>query len=166
MRYEVTDECHVSSARPVTKTSEIAKQIAEERASFMVTDTRTRRSPIAVGAAVLGALVFLVPGIWAFFWPVSFYDNIATFPPYNRHLFHDLGAFQLGVGAALLAAIVWTDALFVALLGGAVGMVMHAISHFLDHGLGGRDSDAWVLSVVAVVVLIGLALRAPDRGAR
>jgi hypothetical protein len=132
----------------------------------MLTETRTRRGPIAVGAAVLGALAFLVPGIWAFFWPASFYDNIATFPPFNRHLFHDLGAFQLGVGAALLAALIWTDALFVALLGGAVGMVMHAISHFLDHGLGGRDSDAWVLSLVAAVVLIGLALRAPARNAR
>jgi hypothetical protein len=160
--YEGTYECHVSSARPVSKTSGVVKK----GASFMLTDTRTRRSPIVVVAAVVGALVFLVPGIWAFFWPASFYDNIATFPPYNRHLFHDLGAFQLAVGAAMLAALVWTDALFVALLGGAVGMVMHAISHFLDHGLGGRDSDAWVLSVIAIVVLIGLALRAPARSAR
>lgn len=132
----------------------------------MLTDTRTRRSQIAMAAAALGALLFLVPGIWAFFWPMSFYDNIATFPPYNRHLFHDLGAFQLGVGAALLAALFWTDALFVALLGGAVGMVMHAISHFFDHGLGGRDSDAWVLSLLALVVLIGLVLRTPARNAR
>lgn len=132
----------------------------------MLTHTGTRRSPIAVAAAVLAALAFIVPGIWAFFWPTSFYDNIATFPPYNRHLFHDLGAFQLGVGAALLGALLWTDALFVALLGGAVGMVMHAISHFLDHGLGGRDSDAWVLGLVSLIVLIGLARRAPARGAR
>jgi hypothetical protein len=132
----------------------------------MLTDTGTRRSPIAVGAAVLAAIAFLVPGIWAFFWPTSFYDNIATFPPYNRHLFHDLGAFQLGVGAALLAALIWSDALFVALFGGAVGMVMHAVSHFLDHGLGGRDSDAWVLTLISVFVLIGLALRAPARNSR
>jgi hypothetical protein len=132
----------------------------------MVTATRTRRSPIATGAAAVGALVFVVPGVWAFCWPRSFYDDIATFPPYNQHLLHDLGAFQLAVGAALLAALIWNDALFVALLGGAVGLVVHAISHFLDHDLGGRDADAWVLSLVALVVIIGLAVRAPARHGR
>lgn len=130
------------------------------RANVMRMRTVTR------GAAGVGALLFLVPGIWAFFWPVSFYEHIATFPPYNRHLFHDLGAFQIAVGVALLGALAWTDALFVALLGGAAGMVMHAISHFLDHDLGGRDGDAWVLALVAIVMLVGLALRAPARGGR
>jgi hypothetical protein len=132
----------------------------------VVTDTRARRSPVTVGAAVAGALVFLVPGGWAFGWPRSFYDTIATFPPYNRHLFHDLGAFQLGVGAALLAALIWTDGLFVALTGGAVALLTHAIAHFLDHGLGGRAGDPWALSLLTLVVLIGLALRAPARNAR
>ena len=116
-----------------------------------------------MGAAAIGALVFLVPGIWAFCWPRSFYENIATFPPYNQHLFHDLGAFQLGIGAALVAALIWTDALFVALAGGSAGLVLHALSHFLDHDLGGRDSDPWVLSLLGLAVLIGLALRAPAR---
>jgi hypothetical protein len=132
----------------------------------MLTDTRIRRSPVAVVAAAVGALVFLVPGIWAFGWPRSFYDHIATFPPYNEHLFHDLGAFQLAIGAALLAALIWSDSLFVALSGGSVGLVVHSISHFLDHDLGGRDSDSWVLSLFALLMLIGLALRAPARNAR
>ncbi|HEU5156059.1 MAG TPA: hypothetical protein VFU43_03620 [Streptosporangiaceae bacterium] len=132
----------------------------------MHTYTRTRRSPVEVLAALVGGLAFLVPGLWAFAWPKSFYDNIATFPPYNEHLFHDLGAFQLAIGVALLAALIWTDALFAALLGGSVGMVVHAISHFIDHDLGGRDSDSWVLSLVALLMLIGLARRAPARTIR
>lgn len=66
---------------------------------------------------VLG-LQFVVLGVWAFFGPVSFYDNVATFEPYNLHLLHDVGAFQLGIGAAVLAALRWRDGLLTALAGG------------------------------------------------
>jgi hypothetical protein len=30
--------------------------------------------------------------------PHSFYDNVATFEPYNRHFLHDIGAFTIGLG--------------------------------------------------------------------
>jgi hypothetical protein len=121
---------------------------------------RTRRHPLVVTATALGALVFVVPGVWAFLWPKSFYETVATYPPYNLHLFHDLGAFQLGIGVALLAALVWSDALLVALIGGTVGMGVHAVSHFLDHDLGGRDSDPWLLTVLTVLLAAALVVRA------
>lgn len=63
----------------------------------------------------LAGLFFLAPGIWAFAAPHSFYDQVATFPPYNRHLLHDIGAFQIGIGVALLLALRWSDAPFAAL---------------------------------------------------
>jgi hypothetical protein len=106
--------------------------------------------------ALLGGLFFVGFGAWAFFDPRSFYEQIATWPPYNRHLFHDAGAFQLGIGAALLLALQWKDGLAVALGGGAVGAIMHAISHFIDQDLGGRETDPWFLSLVAAVLVIGL----------
>jgi hypothetical protein len=37
--------------------------------------------------------------------------------PCNQHLIHDAGAFQIGIGAALLLALVCPDALLVALTG-------------------------------------------------
>jgi len=47
-------------------------------------------------SATIGGLFMLVLGIWAFFAPASFADFVAF--PYNRHLLHDVGAFQIGIG--------------------------------------------------------------------
>jgi hypothetical protein len=118
-----------------------------------------QRNRFVTIAVVLGGLVFAVPGVWAFGWPESFYDTVATFPPYNLHLFHDLGAFQLGIAAALFGALVWRDALVVGLFGGAVGMLVHTVSHFLDTDLGGRPSDPYLLAAVTLLVGAALILR-------
>jgi hypothetical protein len=105
------------------------------------------------GAAIAGAALFLLPGAWAFADPASFYDAVALFPPYNRHLLHDVGAFQLGVGTALLLGVAGWSGLRVALWSAAVAAVLHAISHIVDRGLGGRDSDPLVLTLVAAVLI-------------
>jgi hypothetical protein len=127
-----------------------------------------RRQPLVTGSVVLGALTFLVPGLWSFFWPESFHRRIASFDPFNLHLFHDLGAFQLGIGVALLGALWSRDALVVALLGGATGAVVHFVSHLMDRDLGGRSSDPLTLGILAAILLValGLRLRAVRRTAR
>lgn len=111
---------------------------------------------VAMGCAVLGAVMFGVLGAWSSFAPRSFYDLIATYPPYNLHLFHDLGVFQLGIAASLAAGIVGRSPLAVGLWGGAVAAVGHAISHWADADRGGRSTDPLMLSLVAIVVLGGL----------
>src|SRR5574341_1464215 len=102
---------------------------------------------------------------WAFFGLVSFYDNVATFQPDNLHLLHDVGAFQLCIGAAVLAALRWRDGLLAALAGGTVGAAFHAWSHLMDRDLGGRSSDPWTLGLLALLFLAAFAwqLRAPGR---
>jgi hypothetical protein len=107
----------------------------------------------------LAGVVNAVGGAWAFLAPRSFYENVASFEPYNLHLLHDVGAFQLGLGATLLAALVWRDALLVALAGGTVGAVVHAVSHVLDQDLGGRGSDPWTLGALALLLLVAFGLR-------
>src|SRR5215212_9317849 len=52
--------------------------------------------PGDTAAVSIGGLFMLALGIWAFFAPASFADFIAF--PYNRHLLHDVGAFQIGIG--------------------------------------------------------------------
>jgi hypothetical protein len=115
-------------------------------------------------AAGLGALVLVGTGLWALIDPSSFYDQLAEWPPYNEHFLHDVGAFQIGLGAALAFALVWGDALFVALAGVGVGAVLHTVAHAVDHGEGGSDNDPINLGIFAAVLLAGAALRWRERG--
>jgi hypothetical protein len=111
----------------------------------------------------LAAIVQVGSGAWAFFAPQSFYDAIATFPPYNVHFLHDIGAFLLGIGVALAGALLLRDALFVVLLGGAVAASFHWVSHVLDRDHGGSASDLWTLGGLALLLVAGVVLRWPVR---
>lgn len=124
----------------------------------------TARS-VMLASAWIGALIFLVGGAWAMLAPQSFYDVVATYPPYNRHLFHDVGAFQLGIAAGLVAGIGGRSGLRVALWAGAVGASAHAVSHWIDADLGGRSSDPALITVLAAVLVAGLVVaESPRRG--
>jgi hypothetical protein len=112
---------------------------------------------------VLAAILQMGTGAWAFIAPQSFYDAIATFPPYNVHFLHDIGAFLLGIGVALAGALFWRDALFVVLLGGTVAASFHWLSHVLDHDRGGSASDPWTLGGFALLLVVALILRSPVR---
>jgi len=128
------------------------------------TTTTTGPEGAAVGPArwirvvtLLGASAFLLFGLWAFFAPQSFFDQIATFEPYNPHLIHDLGAFQIGIGLVLLLAAYpeRIDGLAAALLGAGAGAVVHVIGHVIDVDLGGKpSSDIPTLSIIALLVIV------------
>jgi hypothetical protein len=121
------------------------------------TSMSTSRIPDAI--AVAAAVFLIFTGVWAFGWPRSFYDEIATYPPYNEHFLHDFGAFQIGFGLALLLALRARDALFVALAGAGAGGALHFVAHIVDHGDGGRTSDPYLLGIVAALMLAAAALR-------
>ena len=121
----------------------------------------TRR--IALACAWIGVLFFAVTGAWAFLEPHSFFTNLALYPPYAKHLFHDVGAFQLGIAAGLLAGIAERRPLAVGLWTGAVAAVLHAISHWIDRDLGGRSSDPILLTLFAVVLVFGLIATEVER---
>ncbi|MDP9180290.1 MAG: hypothetical protein M3O21_01015 [Chloroflexota bacterium] len=109
-----------------------------------------------VSVIILGGFgVFTVAlGVWAIIAPVSFFDNIGHFEPYNRHFLHDVGAFQLGLGAAALFALVWRGDAMLAVLGGvAAGATAHEIAHITDAGIGGRDSDPYTLGLIAAILV-------------
>jgi hypothetical protein len=112
---------------------------------------------IAAAAAVCAASM-LALGFWAFLAPASFSDFI-DYAPYNRHLVHDAGAFQIGIGAAVLLAVFWRDALLVALTGFAVASGLHTVSHVLDRHIGGHASDVPTLGVLTLVALLAMYLR-------
>jgi hypothetical protein len=118
---------------------------------------------IALACAWIGALFFAVIGVWAFVAPHSFFTTVALYPPYAHHLFHDVGAFQLGIAAGLLAGIAGRAPLAVGLWAGSVGGVMHAISHWIDRSLGGRSTDPVFLTILAAVLVAGLVAAEVER---
>jgi hypothetical protein len=99
----------------------------------------------------------LVAGIWAAVAPRSFARLVAF--PYHEHFLHDLGAFQLGLGATLLLALAWRDAATVALVGFLVANTLHAVSHAVDLDQGGRASDPYAIGAVSLLAAAALVLR-------
>jgi hypothetical protein len=106
--------------------------------------------------ALLAAAFYTLFGAWALLLPRAFFDTVAAFPPYNEHFLHDLGAFQLGLGAAVLAALAIRGSLMAALVGVAVASVLHAATHAFDTHLGGQPTDPWVLGLFAGLVVLAL----------
>ncbi|GAA4736869.1 hypothetical protein Prum_012180 [Phytohabitans rumicis] len=106
---------------------------------------------------LLSAASMSVFGLWALL-PAGFVDYV-NYHPLNEHLVHDAGAFQVGIGAALLFALIWSDALVVTLAGFAVASGLHTMTHFLDRHLGGHGTDVPILAVFTVISLATIALR-------
>ena len=114
-----------------------------------------RRQSVVAAATVVCAASMLGLGAWAFLAPESF-SSFIDYAPYNRHLIHDAGAFQLGIGVSLLVALRWTDGLLVALTGFAVASGLHTLSHALDRQIGGHDSDVPSLALLTLIALLAI----------
>jgi hypothetical protein len=121
-----------------------------------------RRQQVVVAATLVCAASMLGLGLWAFLDPPSF-SGFVDFAPYNRHLVHDAGAFQAGIGTALLVALWWPDGLVVALTGFAVASGLHTLSHAIDRQLGGHDSDVPSLGLLTLVAVLAIAERIRGR---
>ncbi|WP_446218638.1 PPOX class F420-dependent oxidoreductase [Micromonospora sp. IBHARD004] len=119
------------------------------------------RSIVRVVAGLLG-LAAVAVGVWALGWPSSF-SSAVGFPP-QEHFVHDVGAFQLGIGATLLLALIWADALAVALAGYLVGGVAHTVSHVVDADLGGSATQTWLVGLSSLLAAVALAIRCRELG--
>jgi hypothetical protein len=115
-------------------------------------------SALVVIATLLCAASMFVFGFWAFFAPESFIDFV-NYHPYNEHLTHDAGAFQIGIGSGLVFALIWRDSLIAGLAGFAVASGLHTLSHYMDRHIGGSHSDIPSLGLVTVVALVGIWAR-------
>lgn len=105
---------------------------------------------------LVSAAFFIGFGLWALLAPQSFFDQLATFDPYNVHFVHDIGAFQVGLGAVLLLAAFpdRIDGLAAALLGAGTGGLLHTIAHLIDSDLGGTPAtDVPTFGILAVALL-------------
>lgn len=112
---------------------------------------RSMMTAIAVSAASMLAF-----GLWALVLPESFAGFI-NYEPFNRHLVHDAGAFQIGIGVSLALALVADDVALVALSGFVVAGALHTWSHYVDRLLGGHGSDVPVLALLTLIGAFGIA---------
>ncbi len=110
----------------------------------------------------LTGIFMLAAGVWAMASPRSFADFVDF--PAAEHFVHDVGAFQIGIGVTLLLAMIWADALAVALGGFLVGNSLHIVSHAMDLDSGGNDADLWLLVALSVIVLGALMTRLRQLG--
>lgn len=83
-------------------------------------------------ALVAGGLLYLITGLALLFAPQWFFDNVGTYPPFNRHYAGDVGSFLLPLGVAL----VWASrnpAQHRSLIAfAAAGSAVHAANHLVD----------------------------------
>ncbi len=119
---------------------------------------------VRLGLLLLG-LVSAEAGIWAAFFPRSFYDSfpggghhwVAVDGPYNQHLVRDFGQFNLAF-AILFATVAFTSerrSRQAVLVAYAVAEALHLTYHAAHLGVL-RTTDA-----VANMVTLGLAVAVP-----
>ena len=124
--------------------------------------SRGWRQPAVATVTLVCAASMLVFGFWAFLAPDSFTQFI-NYAPESRHLSHDVGAFQIGIGAALLLALACRDGLLVALTGFTVASGLHTLSHYTDRHIGGHDSDVPLLGLLTLLGLAAICVRIRGR---
>lgn len=110
---------------------------------------------------IAAGTTFIALGAWALFHPWSFFEAIAPWPPFNRHLIRDSGVFQVGLGTALILTAPRTKHRRASvLLAAGIAAGLHVVSHVLDHPLGGGQPlvDFPVLTVLAVTLLAAAAV--------
>jgi hypothetical protein len=107
-------------------------------------------------------------GIWATAAPRSFYDDfpgpsswVSPLGPYDEHLVRDVGAFQLGLLAVVLLALVTLDRRVVqaALVASIVAGLPHLIYHLTATGpLSTADNVLSLLGLAAPVLIAAVLL--------
>ena len=106
---------------------------------------------------ILSGLLFLLTGLALIFYPVTFFNRIGNFPPFNRHYEGDLGSFLVPLGIGLLVASRDPERYRAVVGVAAGGSLLHALNHWYDAILGGASLPRW-LSDTFPLLLFGLLL--------
>ena len=115
-------------------------------------------SVVAQLVLALGGLFFLLTGLALIFYPVSFFNLVGTFPPFNRHYEGDLGSFLAPLGIGLLLAARAPER-YPPLIGVvAVGSLLHALNHWYDAFMSGASFTRWLSDTFPLLVFAALLI--------
>ncbi|KQZ83257.1 hypothetical protein ASD56_13180 [Microbacterium sp. Root166] len=117
---------------------------------------------IHAAAAALSALLALFVGVWAYFFPQSFYDSfpgvlgswVSVDGPFNEHLIRDVGAMYLALGGASIGCLVWGSEVAYRVLG--IAWTIFGALHFAYHAF--HLSHMPVVDAVGEMVALGVSL--------
>lgn len=118
-------------------------------------NNRLIRSAVTAAVLTAGILHVVIGGLMLVV-PAWFYENIGTFPPFNRHYTGDNGAYQLPLGLALLWAARNPVGARLLVAAAAGGNLIHSLNHAYDDLLLGVFPSWQTLALL--VYSIGLAL--------
>jgi hypothetical protein len=113
----------------------------------------------------------LIIGLWAQYFPESFYRDFPTVdltPPYSEHLLRDFGGATLGLAVVIGAAVIWpqTKLVIIASCAYLVFAVPHLVFH-LDHLENATAGQATLLVselVIATALPVAAIVLALTRG--
>jgi len=113
-------------------------------------------------AAALSALLACFVGVWAYFFPQSFYDSfpgvlgswVSVDGPFNEHLIRDVGAMYLALGGASIGSLIWRSELAFRILG--IAWTIFGVLHFAYHAL--HLSHMPMLDAVGEMIALGVSL--------
>lgn len=109
-------------------------------------------------------LSFTLTGLALLFAPQFFFDNIGTFPPFNRHYTGDLGTYSLPLGLALLWAARNPMQHRMLILAAVVISLMHAGNHAYDDVLLGTFPSIQTILLLMSGILLAAAMLFADTG--
>lgn len=90
------------------------------------------RTGFVRAATAASGVFYALTGVALLFAPQWFYDNIGTYPPFNRHYEGDLGAFLLPLGIVLVIASRHPSRHRLLIGFAAAGSLVHALNHLYD----------------------------------
>ena len=116
------------------------------------------QTAIARAAIFVSGVFYTLSGLGLVFAPEWFFQNIGTYPPFNRHYAGDVGVFTLALGLALLwAAKDQNLAQHRSLIGYTLlASLLHAANHAYDDWLAQQALTTALLNTGPLFVFVAM----------
>jgi hypothetical protein len=120
----------------------------------------TWREAFVRAVLVGGGLFYLISAVLLLFGPVWFFDNIGTYPPYNRHYEGDTGSFTLVLGLVLCWAVREPARYRAMIAAVGIGSLVHAMNHVVDDFVLNATARSMTNNIFLFLFAIALLLAA------